>query len=482
MGLRIDGVDISHHQGGPLDFKRARAAGVKFVYHKATEGTTFRDSHYERRRNEARKAGLPFGAYHFARPDLGDAKREAETFLKVAKPQPGDLLPCLDLEVRGELSQAQLQTWMGRFIQTVKAELGVIPLVYTPFDFAKNFGAMLWQPRYNNDNRPPVTAKPWKHVDIWQFSDGRLGRPNSCPGLGHVDLNTFRSGTTLDDLIIPKDDGQGGGAPKNNRSTGPVRITTQNIQALPAMAQDHVREDVALTARQSGVIGWQEIKRERYDNAVQALEGELGKGDWETYWGQGIAVPGFREPADDREHSAFASPISWRHKYWEFVEGGKWKLHVKTSGINDDRWVCWVLLRHKDTGARVMFFNLHFVAGAWTKRKVSRQLKRKKMWRSGWKRLHEWLKSFVLSHPDAAICGMGDFNASLARDGREFNRSRRRWVRGRRVRITHPKAIDHLLLINGRVWKWYVEKAETLPGRNSDHQGRRVRARLVRRK
>ena len=42
--------------------------------------------------------GLPIGAYHFARPEGGDATQEALYFLKHARLQAGDMLPMLDLE------------------------------------------------------------------------------------------------------------------------------------------------------------------------------------------------------------------------------------------------------------------------------------------------------------------------------------------------------------------------------------------------
>jgi lysozyme len=71
--MRVDGVDISHHQNGKLDLARAKKAGVKFLYHKATEGETYKDPNYDKRRAEAKAAGIPFGGYHFARPGTTDA-------------------------------------------------------------------------------------------------------------------------------------------------------------------------------------------------------------------------------------------------------------------------------------------------------------------------------------------------------------------------------------------------------------------------
>lgn len=184
--LRVHGVDISHHQDGPIDYDKLKKAGVRWMYHKATEGATVKDENYARRRVEAKAADLPFGAYHFARPSGSDAVTEARFFIKTAKPIPGDLRPCLDLETKEFIHGPSLVVWADDFCDEVERLTGVIPVVYTPYILSTRLEkkALFWVPRYNNDNKPPT--RPW---NIWQFSNGELGVPNSVPGLGHVDLN-----------------------------------------------------------------------------------------------------------------------------------------------------------------------------------------------------------------------------------------------------------------------------------------------------
>ena len=58
-------IDISHHNGGPLDFVAARNAGVVGVIAKATQGSGFKDPAYSARKTAALNAGLLWGAYHF---------------------------------------------------------------------------------------------------------------------------------------------------------------------------------------------------------------------------------------------------------------------------------------------------------------------------------------------------------------------------------------------------------------------------------
>lgn len=195
----VDGIDISHHQAGKLDLAGAKKRGLRWLYHKATEGSSYKDPNYPTRRAEAKRALIPFGAYHFASADKGDAAEEARFFLAYATPKPGDLRPVLDLETKEGLSPGGIRTWAKTFLRTVEKETGVKPIIYTPFDFgAADDGYLLWRPRYNDSNTPPEFK--W---DIWQFSNGVYGVPNSYPGFGHVDLNVMRSGLTVAQMQIP---------------------------------------------------------------------------------------------------------------------------------------------------------------------------------------------------------------------------------------------------------------------------------------
>ena len=198
--LPVHGVDISHHQSGTLDLAGAKRRGLRWLYHKATEGTSLKDARYAQRRAEAAKAGLPFGAYHFARADRGDAVEEAKFFLAYAQPKPGDLRPALDLETMEGLSLAEIRRWAADFIAEVVRQTGHKPVVYTPFDLGSvDDGCIIWRPRYNNTNTPPKLA--W---DIFQFSNGVYGVPNRLRGIGNVDLNYMRDGLRLEDMLIPE--------------------------------------------------------------------------------------------------------------------------------------------------------------------------------------------------------------------------------------------------------------------------------------
>lgn len=196
--LKVHGTDLSHHNPTP-DLKKAKDAGLEWLIHKATEGSTFTDSTYAARRKLAADAKVPFGAYGFARPDGGDAKLEALHLFKVARPKAGDIVPALDFEVSYHDAEAWCKAWqaeMKRLLATQGLTFGAA-LHYGPDDFGKDYPAVRWVPRYNSNNTPPNV--PW---DIFQFSNGQLGVPNSFPGLGNVDLNHVKPGFDFSKLIL----------------------------------------------------------------------------------------------------------------------------------------------------------------------------------------------------------------------------------------------------------------------------------------
>lgn len=204
----VDGIDASHHQDGTLDFIKAKGAGVKFVSHKSTQGMSFVDRRHNLRRREVKLAGIPFGSYHFAEV-FGTPERQVEHFLKYASVESGDFLPMFDLE-DDKINSSFFSKWsverrtdfFGSWVEKLVKEIGVKPLIYTSFDLSATFGCKLWVARYNDSMLPPRIPKPWKTWDIWQFSNGALGKPNSIPGVGHVDINTLRPGLEVKDLLI----------------------------------------------------------------------------------------------------------------------------------------------------------------------------------------------------------------------------------------------------------------------------------------
>ena len=182
------GVDVSHHQNA-INWNKVVESGHVFAFHKATEGATFTDNRYSTNREAVAAESIPFGAYHFARPDGGgiaaaqaDGVSEAQHFLEVADPQPGDLVPVLDLEVTGGLPPNRLIAWTQAWLDHIASVLDVKALIYTSPNFwATNLndsttfavqGFPLWIAHYTSDPAPRTPAANWsgRGWAFWQWT------------------------------------------------------------------------------------------------------------------------------------------------------------------------------------------------------------------------------------------------------------------------------------------------------------------------
>ena len=186
---RAKGLDVSNYNG-TISWSKVAGAGYSFAFGKATEGTSYTDKTYTTNRNGSESAGLVFGAYHFARPAGGNAAaatasaiRQANYFLTVAGPQPGELPPVLDLEVTGNLTQQRLLTWTLAWLGQIYARTGVEPFLYTSPLFWKGHlgdstaaaaaGTGLWIAHWTSSGSPTVPAGNWNGAGwkFWQWTN-----------------------------------------------------------------------------------------------------------------------------------------------------------------------------------------------------------------------------------------------------------------------------------------------------------------------
>ena len=193
----VPGVDTSHYQHSPsLDWQRAANDGVRFAFLKATEGSSYRDPYFKADWAATAQAGIYRGAYHFARPSKGSAKRQADYFAATIGPQNshGTLPPVLDLEATGGLSPQALITWTRTFLTEVQAKTGRNPIIYvSPYfwiDHLNNSTAFhdypLWVAHYTKNSQPMVPGK-WPTWSFWQTtSSGRISGIS-----GNVDKDVF---------------------------------------------------------------------------------------------------------------------------------------------------------------------------------------------------------------------------------------------------------------------------------------------------
>jgi lysozyme len=202
------GIDVSGWQKR-ISWRAIADAGVEFGFIKATQGTDYVNSAYDRHRKAARRLGIPVGAYHYAEPFEGAGPiAEADFFLEVAAPREGDLLPVLDLEAPG-LPPKAMARWAKRWLRRVENRIGQPPILYTYSSFwtssvgnAPGFERYpLWLANYGKDDgevHPVRTVGSWPSIAVHQYtSKGRIpGWPKP------VDLNRLKKGWTLDKLSL----------------------------------------------------------------------------------------------------------------------------------------------------------------------------------------------------------------------------------------------------------------------------------------
>jgi lysozyme len=219
MGNEVyPGIDLSTHNG-EVDFSKVVRAGVKYAWIKVTEGTTHVNPGFQKKFEDARKAGLIVGAYHFARPDTyagdpKDWKNEADNFLKqleVARLECGDLVPVVDLEQGLKTDDNYNCEWYLNWLDYVGCQTKTRPVIYTArwawqLYIMKGSNELqnqlstypLWLASYNEGVQPERTTTLWNKWDIWQWTGS-----GTVPGVtGRCDQN-WMAGGQLNKLRVP---------------------------------------------------------------------------------------------------------------------------------------------------------------------------------------------------------------------------------------------------------------------------------------
>lgn len=194
-------LDLSNNNP-PVDFRAVKRAGAFGVLLKVSEGEGFADPTWPARARLARSEGLHVGGYHFARPNTGNAEREADYFSHLlGSVGRRDLHPALDLEVNDyHMSGGELLAWVRWFQRRVHENTGARCLLYSYWSFIASqrwtttpgTGAGLWVSDYGpNDGHDHGTTAPppWKRYVAHQFTS-----TGQWPGVrGNVDLSHARS-------------------------------------------------------------------------------------------------------------------------------------------------------------------------------------------------------------------------------------------------------------------------------------------------
>lgn len=203
-GAYCYGIDISHYQPGiewdslrvMTDSRRFTTRSklhakdikpVSFVFIKATEGSAMKDKKFRKHWDNAEKAGIRKGAYHFFRSSK-DPVQQAKLFIRtVGNIGQDDLPPVLDIEtIHKGCSRETLNSRALTWLKEVEKHYGRKPVVYSSAYFIRDILSKeikehypIWVAHYEKDT--PM-HEGWH---IWQFSDKAV-----VYGIeGYVDLN-----------------------------------------------------------------------------------------------------------------------------------------------------------------------------------------------------------------------------------------------------------------------------------------------------
>jgi GH25 family lysozyme M1 (1,4-beta-N-acetylmuramidase) len=198
----LPGLDVSHYNS-PVNWSAVAASGQKFVYAKATEGTTYTDPTFGANYNGPYNAGIPRGAYHFAIPSASSGAAQADYFLAHGGGWSADgrTMPgAVDLESHSGyatcygLSQAGMVNWIRDFSNQYKARTSRDVVLYTGQGWwnpctgsSSSFAATnpLWVASYGPAS--PTMPGGFGVYTFWQWTS-----TGSNPGTpGNTDLDVF---------------------------------------------------------------------------------------------------------------------------------------------------------------------------------------------------------------------------------------------------------------------------------------------------
>ena len=171
----LTGIDISHHNENLILKNPELLNQSDFVIMKATEGISYEDKYKEKYISLIDRSTVHgIGFYHYARPERGNSpEMEASYFLCHVVPYLN--LAVLALDVEGDaLLYPDIDDWTYRFLEYVRFNTGVRPLVYCSesqcYRFTKaaknDYG--LWVAKWGEKKPVKAKIKPWKFWAIWQ--------------------------------------------------------------------------------------------------------------------------------------------------------------------------------------------------------------------------------------------------------------------------------------------------------------------------
>lgn len=194
----IHGIDLSHYQGNVFWETIGENTPMAYVYLKATEGGDRIDATFERNIVLAHVHGLKVGSYHFYRPKT-EQRKQLQNFMSQCIPEEQDLIPMIDIETTGGLSNEAFCDSLMSFLEMVEEAYQQKPLLYTFRNFYnRHLQGMvddykLMIAMYTPEE--PVLADE-RDITLWQYTGkGRIVGVNS-----YVDKSRFLGDHTLREI------------------------------------------------------------------------------------------------------------------------------------------------------------------------------------------------------------------------------------------------------------------------------------------
>jgi len=203
----IIGCDISSWNDNPdnpegINFRRMKNMGIDFVILRCSIGG-YEDSRYKINIAKAKDAGLITGTFHYLtwRDNL---QSQLNLIINLQKQYPPDIPIVIDVEERsGCPAQITAGKAIKSLLDSLRAELGVIPGVYTNVDSWMRMGYInediltywLWVANWNV--KTPRIPKPWQSWQFWQYTISSYGYMFGVQSKS-IDMDTYNG--TVDDL------------------------------------------------------------------------------------------------------------------------------------------------------------------------------------------------------------------------------------------------------------------------------------------
>src|SRR5215472_8337809 len=249
----VQGIDVAsfqHPNGAAINWSSVAAAGYKFAFIKATEGSYYTNPYYAKDKSGAEAAGLFVAPYVFAIPNYSGGAFQADYAIAQAAYQPdGRTLPIiLDIEYDPYVSSdgtnqcygltpAQMVSWIAAFSTEAHRRTGQQTVIYSTAKWWQtctgNSTAFSADPLWiASPTSTPALPTSWSDYTYWQYT-------NSAPLPGSTTVTTdasYINSNALELAALPAQSNASASAPKSV-TAGALSggaVATYSASGLPA--------------------------------------------------------------------------------------------------------------------------------------------------------------------------------------------------------------------------------------------------------